>query len=98
MVPIITKDQMDSLRNYRSVQIWLRGKKLRTKYNYLRFLTRLTLQIEDSPDGLLKLVRTNPRTLPDLIKDFSAEYSGSQAVNCRIAIRGFFASNGLSLP
>jgi len=87
LAPLITKKDTEPLREYASVKIWLKGKSPRTQHKYLRILARLTLQIEEDPDSLIRLIKPqNPQVLRELIEEHPTE---SQS-----ALRGFFIANG----
>jgi hypothetical protein len=80
MVPIISK---------KDIEKWLKGKSRHTQDSYLRILTRLTLQVEENPDSLIRLVKAqDPQVLRELIEEHPPK--------SRSVLRGFFKANGCS--
>jgi len=89
MVPIISQKDIEPLRKYASVKKWLKGKSRRTQDSDLRILTRLTLQVEENPDSLVRLVKAqDAQVLRELIEEHSPK--------SRSVLRGFFRANGCS--
>src|SRR5712692_3366624 len=90
LAPIISKHDLEHLRKYQSVRKWLRAKRERTQYNYLRVLARVTMQVEDTPDWLVRSVkRANLESRRGFIDAFSTKEKS--------IIRSFLLTNGCSL-
>jgi hypothetical protein len=90
LVLMISKHDLEQLRKYPSVKQWLQGKSERTQYNYLRVLARVTRQVEDTPDWLVRSVKK--AKLEDR-RDFVGAFSTKD----KNIIRSFLLTNGCSL-
>jgi hypothetical protein len=91
LAPVITKQSIEALRKHRVVKKWLKGKSKRTQNDYLRILARLTMQVEDSPEWIIRSVKkADPAALRELINESPPE--------SRSALRTFFKANGVVSP
>ena len=87
----IPRERAEALLRYQIVRRWVSGKPQSVRTRRLRFMTGLTSQIEETPYGLIRLVKNQgPSTIREMIAELPAHDKSS--------FLEFLQQNGVRAP
>ena|SRR2546425_39765 len=89
----------EALREYPTVQRWLREKEPKTVENYLASMLRFTAKEDMNPDQLVAWAKTvDPVTVQDRIDRLAEDLQPAAKFTFKIGMRSFFGHSGYTLP